>query len=71
MTEKTQIKKRLGTILNYIQNLQDDVEDARDSIEPYEDKDDLTNRQQEKYEWLDELASQLEDAYNNLEEYVY
>lgn len=68
---KTQIKKKLGTILKYIRGLQSEVEDVRDSIEPYEDKEDLTNQQQEKYEWLDELASQLEDAYNNLEEYFY
>lgn len=68
---KTQIKKRLGTILSYIQSLHDDVEDTRDSITPYEDKDDLTNQQGEKYAWFDELASLLEDAYNNLEEYFY
>ena len=68
---KTQIKKKLGTILKYIRSLHGEVEDIRDSIEPYEDRDDLTNQQQEKYEWLDELASQLEDAYNNLEEYFY
>lgn len=68
---KTQIKKKLGTILKYIRSLHGEVEDIRDSIEPYEDKEDLTNQQQEKYEWLDELASQLEDAYNNLEEYFY
>ena len=68
---KTQIKKKLGTILKYIRSLHSEVEDIRDSIEPYEDKEDLTNQQQEKYEWLDELASQLEDAYNNLEEYFY
>ena len=68
---KTQIKKRLETILNYIQDLQMDVEEARDSIEPYEDKEDLTSQQEERYEWLDELASQLEDAYDNLEEYSY
>ena len=68
---KTQIKKKLGTILKYIRGLHSEVEDVRDSIEPYEDREDLTNQQQEKYEWLDELASQLEDAYNNLEEYFY
>ena len=68
---KTQIKKRLGTILNYIQDLYDEVEEARDSIEPYEGKEDLTDQQEERYEWLDELASQLEDACDNLEEYCY
>lgn len=68
---KTQIKKRLETILNYIQDLHEDVEEARDSIEPYEGKEDLTDQQEERYEWLDELASQLEDAYSSLEEYFY
>ena len=68
---KTQIKKRLGTILNYIQDLYDEVEEARDGIEPYEGKEDLTDQQEERYEWLDELASQLEDACDNLEEYCY
>ena len=68
---KTQIKKRLGTILNYIWSLHSEVEDIRCGIEPYEDKDDLTNQPGESYEWLDELASQLEDVYNNLEEYFY
>lgn len=68
---KTQIKKRLGTILYYIRRLHEDVEDARDSITPYEDKDDLTNQQEEKYAWFDELDSLLQEAYNNLEEYFY
>ena len=68
---KTQIKKRLGTILNYIWSLHNEVEDIRTGIEPYEDKDDLINQQGESYEWLDELASLLEDAYNNLEEHLY
>ena len=68
---KTQIKKRLGIILNYMWDLRCGIEDVRDGIEPYEDKDDLTNQQGESYEWLDELASQLEDAYNNLEEHLY
>ena len=40
---KTQIKKRLGTILNYIWSLHSEVEDIRCCIEPYEDKDDFTN----------------------------
>ena len=68
---KTQIKKKLETILNYIQDLYDEVEEARDSIEPYEGKEDLTDQQEERYEWLSELDSQLEDACNNLGEYFY
>ena len=68
---KTQIKKRLGTILNYIWSLHNEVEDIREGIEPYEDKDDLINQQGESYESPPELASLLEDAYNNLEEHLY
>ena len=68
---KAQIKKKLGTILKYIRSLHGEVEDIRDSIEPYEGKEDLTDQQEERYEWLDELISQLEDAYSSLEEYSY
>ena len=68
---KTQIKKRLGTILNYIWSLHNEVEDIRTGIEPYEDNEDPTTQLEERYEWLNELDSQLEDIYNNLEEYFY
>ena len=68
---KTQIKKRLGIILNHIRDLHCDVADARDGIEPYEDNEDPTSQLEERYEWLNELDSQLEDACNNLEEYFY
>ena len=68
---KTQIKKRLGIILNHIRDLHCDVADARDGIEPYEDNEDPTSQLEERYEWLNELDSQLEDIYNNLEEYFY
>ena len=68
---KTQIKKRLGIILNHIRDLHCDVADVRDGIEPYEDNEDPTSQLEERYGWLNELASQLEDVYNNLEEYFY
>lgn len=68
---KTQIKKRLGIILNHIRDLRCEIEDVRDGIEPYEDNEDPTSQQEERYEWLNELDSQLEDACNNLEEYFY
>ena len=68
---KTQIKKRLGIILNHIRDLHCEIEDVGGGIEPYEDNEDPTSQQEERYEWLYELASQLEDIYNNLEEYFY
>ena len=68
---KTQIKKRLGIILNYMWDLHCEIEDIIDGIEPYEDNEDPTSQQEERYEWLDELDSQLEDACDNLGEYFY
>lgn len=68
---KTQIKKRLGDILSRIQNLQCEVEDTRDNIEMYDCRDDLTEQQQERYDWLDELASLLGSVASDLEEYIY
>ena len=68
---KTQIKKKLGIILNYIRDLRYEIEDIRDGVEPYEDNEDPTSQQEERYEWLNELDSQLEDACNNLGEYFY
>ena len=37
-------------------------------IEPYDGKDDLTPQQEERQEWLDETASQVEEAATNLEQ---
>lgn len=55
-------------ILTMIEDLQADVEEERDNIEPYENKDDLTQQQEERYEKLDNLASELEDIKDSLEE---
>lgn len=66
---RTTIKKRLETILDQLLELQQDVEETKDEIEPYEGKDDLTDQQQERYDWLDELASTIDDAYSNLSDY--
>ena len=68
---RTTIKKRLETILDQLLELQQDVEETRDEIEPYEGKDDLTDQQQERYDWLDELASTIDDACSNLSDYQY
>ena len=52
--------------LNHFVNIDDcDIEELKDEAElareEYEDKDELTDRQKEKYDWLDEFASTLED----------
>lgn len=44
---------------------------VKDLIPEYpEDKDELTDRQQEKYDWLDEFASTLEEVIDNVSEAV-
>lgn len=52
-----------------IADLKNEVEETRDSIEAYEGKDDLTEQQQERYDWFDDLCSDLfDDLCSNLEE---
>ena len=61
-------------IVHALEELEDfigECEDTRDSIEPYENKDDLTEQQQERYDWFDELVCDLEDIKSNIEELEY
>ena len=87
MLTKTQIRKMLndlfdkgclGKLLNAIITAEEelesviyDVEDTRDSIEPYENRDELTEKQQEKYEWCDELLSDLDELKSDIEDWEY
>lgn len=80
---RTQIKKmlnelwdngELGKLDSAIDNAIDaidclisDVEEERDNIEPYENKDDLTEQQQERYDWLDNLVDDLNNLKDDLE----
>lgn len=50
-----------------IESVISDMEETRDSIEPYENHDDLTEQQQERYDWFDELISDLEELKDNLD----
>lgn len=68
---RSQIKRQLAKILDQLLDLQYEVEEARDSIEPYENKDDLTEQQQERYDRLDELANAIDDARSSLDDYQY
>lgn len=72
---KTQIKsklkdlfERISTIRMELEELQSDVEMERDDIEPYEGKDDLTEAQEERQEWLDNTAHTIEEMVNSLQE---
>lgn len=67
---KTQIKSKLQLIIDELEELQNEVEETRDNIEPYDGKDDLTEKQQERCDWLDEVVDSLDSAKSELEQYV-
>ena len=69
---KTQFKKRIENLKEKIsdlrlelEELQSDLESESLDIEPYENRNDLTELQQERQEWLDNTASQVESAVSN------
>lgn len=64
-----QVKRKVGQIREMILDLLADVEETRDNIEPYEDKDDLTDQQQERYDWLDDCVTALQDSLDTLSDY--
>lgn len=71
---KNQIKSRVKKILevleeqrDLLEELKDEVENESYDIEPYDGKDDLTDSQYERQEWLDDSASILDDQIYELE----
>ena len=63
---KTQIKKRVKTLLEKLESikeelteLKDDVENESYNIEPYEGKNELTKFQEQRQEWLDSVSEAL------------
>ena len=72
---KKQFKKRIEEFKEKISNLrieleelQSDLETESSDIEPYEGRNDLTPLQEERQEWLDNSASQIEEAVNAMQE---
>ena len=70
---KNQIKARLKKIAelleqgrDLLEELQSDTQQEADSVEPYEGKDDLTPTQEERAEYLQDTADQLETITDNL-----
>ena len=63
MTRK-QVKKQIEKIRELMLEL-------KDEIEPYEGKEELTEQQEERKEWLENCQYELETALDNLEEYEY
>lgn len=72
---KTQIKKRVQMLIdqleeigNLLMELQDDIDCEVSDIEPYEGKDDLTDAQYERQEWLEETSSIIEEQVESISE---
>jgi hypothetical protein len=72
---KTQAKKQLKSIIKILDELRPDLEDLQyeaadtaESIEPYEGFYDLTEDQQERQEWFDDLASSLQSIIEAIED---
>ena len=72
---KNQIKKRLREIValleqakELVNDLSIDVEEEKDNIEPYDNKDDLTPQQEERQEYLSELFDTLDTQSDNIDD---
>ena len=61
MTRK-QVKKQIEKIRELMLELKDDIETTIDEIEPYEGKEELTEQQEERKEWLEGCQYELETA---------
>ena len=72
---KNQIKKRLREIValleqakELVNDLSIDVEEEKDNIEPYDNKDDLTPQQEERQDYLSELFDTLDTQSDNIDD---
>lgn len=67
---KTQVKRQMEKIKEMVENLRMEVEETIDSIEPYEGKDDLTEAQEERLEWFEEVQELLENMEYDLDDKI-
>ena len=70
---KNQIRARLKKIAelleqgrDLLEELQSDTQQEADNVEPYEGKDDITPAQEERAEYLQDTADQLETITDDL-----
>jgi len=71
---KKELKKQLGIVTAKIADIKEELEGIRDeaqetcdSIEPYENRNDLTQQQQERQEWFENAISMIEEHMDALE----
>ena len=74
---KNQIKRRLAKLIEQLENIKGDLEDLQceieeesESIEPYENKWELTQQQEERQEWLNETSETISNQVDNLDDII-
>ncbi len=68
--ELRDLTNKLSDLQASFQFLKDEVEEAKDAIEPYEGKDGLTEKQTYNYEWLGNLWSELDSLDENIDDAI-
>jgi len=73
---KTQVKaklrkllEQLGDVRAELDDLKCEVEETSESIEPYDTYNDLTPEQEERQEWMDNVASELDTLIDSIDTY--
>lgn len=64
------LNSELEDIKSELEDLQCETDDEANSIEPYDGKDDLTQAQEDRLEWLAEFASIMEDTIGNMDNFI-
>lgn len=74
---KTQVKNQLKKLIERLEDLRGDLEmlgdDAQETaydIEPYDGKDELTEQQEERQDWMNETADAISEQVSNLEDVI-
>lgn len=64
---KTQFIKMLREVYDKVDTIKMLLEEESEGIEPYEGKDDLTEAQNQRQEWLDDTASICQEFLDGLD----
>lgn len=74
---KTQAISKIKEIISMLEDAQsqldelsEEMQDTIDSIEPYENKEELTPQQEERQEWFFEALDEVESQSNELSEII-
>lgn len=66
---KTEMMKKISKLRDLAEEVLNDY--IEEEVEKLEEKENLTEKQEEKLDWLETLRDTLETTYEDLEEYDY